>query len=552
MTHDELSYLAGPDEPRALDMTVGDLLRRAAAMAPDRLAIIEGVAGPTRRRWTYTELLRDAESCARALLARYRPGDHVAIWAPNIPEYTVFQCGAALAGMVMVTMNPTFRKAEVAFSLRQSKAVACFAYREFRGSPMYDIATEVQAEIANLRDVTCFDDWDEFLASGDPATPLPAVAATSPAQIQYTSGTTGTPKGAMIPHRGIVNDPRQSAVRAGGTEGCVWLAVLPMFHVGGCVLAGMGTMSLAGTLVPLLNFEPGLALQLIEEERVTISNPVPTMVAAMTQHPSFGSRDLSSWRSLISGGAPVPADMVRHLEKTLGVDFTIVFGQTETSGVITMTAAHDTAEDKATTCGLPLPGIEIKIVNPDTGATLPRGHAGELLTRGYHTMIGYHDEPEATAATIEPDGWLHTGDVCQMDERGYISVSGRIKDMIIRGGENIYPREIEDALFAHEALAAAVVVGLPDDYYGEIAGAFVKPKPGYHVTAEELTEFLRPRLSGYKLPSLWYFVDDYPQTLSGKVQKFRIRDEWMHGAYSPGGTTPGPSTAKGRNHAARP
>jgi fatty-acyl-CoA synthase len=354
----------------------------------------------------------------------------------------------------------------------------------------------------------------------------------------------------MIPHRGIVNDPRQSAVRAGGTEGCVWLAVLPMFHVGGCVLAGMGAMSLAGTLVPLLNFEPGLALQLIEEERVTISNPVPTMVAAMMQHPSFGLRDLRSWRSLVSGGAPVPADMVRHMEKMLGVDFTIVFGQTETSGVITMTSAHDTAEDKATTCGLPLPGIEIKIVDPETGVTLPRGDAGELLTRGYHTMIGYHDEPKATAATIEPDGWLHTGDVCQMDARGYISVSGRIKDMIIRGGENIYPREIEDALFAHEALAAAVVVGLPDDYYGEIAAAFVKLKPGCQVTTEELTDFLRPRLSGYKLPALWYFVDDYPQTLSGKVQKFRIRDEWTQGAYSSPGTSAGPAAEKGRDGAA--
>jgi fatty-acyl-CoA synthase len=527
----ELSYLAGPDEPPVLDMTVGDLLRRAVAMAPDRPAIIEGVAGPGRRRWTYAELLRDAEACARALLARYQPGDHVAIWAPNIPEYTVFQCGAALAGLVMVTVNPTFRPAEVAFTLAQSRAVACFTYREFRGNPMYDIAHEVQTGLASLREVICFDDWGPFLASGDPGRPLPEVDAKSPAQIQYTSGTTGTPKGAMIPHRGIVNDPRQAAVRAGGTEGCVWLAVLPMFHVGGCVLAGMGAMSLAGTLIPLLNFEPGLALQLIEEERVTISNPVPTMVAAMLQHPSFGARDLGSWRSLISGGAPVPADMVRQLEKALGVDFTIVFGQTETSGVITMTTADDTIEDKATTCGRPLPGIEIKIVDAGTGATLSRGQAGELLTRGYHTMIGYHDEPAATAAAIEPDGWLHTGDVAQMDERGYIAVSGRIKDMIIRGGENIYPREIEDALFAHEALAAAVVVGLPDAYYGEIVGAFVKLKPGFKVTSEELADSLRPRLSGYKLPALWYFVDDYPQTLSGKVQKFRIRDQWMRGAF---------------------
>jgi fatty-acyl-CoA synthase len=532
VAENELAYLAGPSEPPVYEMTVGDLLRRAVETAPDRTAILEGVAGPHRRRWTYRELQADAEACARALLGRYRPGAHVAIWAPNIPEYTVFQCGAALAGMVMVTVNPTFRKEELAFSLAQSKAVACFTYREFRGSPMRQIIEELAVELPDLREVVCFDEWAEFLASGDPQTPLPSVSPQSPAQIQYTSGTTGTPKGAMIPHRGVVNDPTQAALRAGGQPGSVWLAVLPMFHVGGCVLAGMGAMSLAGTLVPMLNFEAGLALQLIEEEHVTISNPVPTMVAAMMQHPTFGQRDLSSWRSLISGGAPVPADMVRQMEKALGVDFTIVFGQTETSGVITMTTVDDTPEDKALTSGRPLPGVEVKVADPATGATCRRGEVGELLTRGYHTMLGYHQNPAATATAIEPDGWLHTRDLCVMDERGYIAVVGRITDMIIRGGENIYPREIEDALFAHGALAGASVVGLPDDYYGEIIGAFVQVKEGQQVTAEELTQFLRQRLSGYKLPARWYFVDHYPQTLSGKIQKFQIRQDWISGLYS--------------------
>ena len=512
-------------------MTVGDLLRRAVAMAPDRLALVEGVSGSNRRRWTYRELLRDAEALARALLKRNKPGDHVAIWAPNIPEYTIFQCGVALAGMVMVTINPTFRAAELLYSLRQSKAVACFCYPEFRDSPMLQIVTGLLAELPGLREVVSFADFETFLHSGDTDTRLPVVTPASAAQIQYTSGTTGSPKGALIPHRGLVNDPRQSAVRAGATEGGVWLAVLPMFHVGGCVLAGMGAMSLAMTLVPL-NFEAGLALQLIEEERVTITNPVPTMVAAMMQHATFATRDLRSLRSLISGGAPVPADMVRQFERALGVDFTIVFGQTEASGVITMTTIKDSAEDKASTCGLPLPGVEIKIVDTTTGAICRRGEVGELLTRGYHTMLGYHEAPEATAATLEPDGWMHTRDLCTMDQRGYLSVAGRVTDMIIRGSENIYPREIEDALFEHEAVAAAVVVGLPDDYYGEIAGAFVKLKPGAEVTARQLTEFLRPRLSGYKLPAKWFRVTEYPQTLSGKVQKFKLRESWVAGAYA--------------------
>jgi fatty-acyl-CoA synthase len=506
-------------------MTVGDLLRRAVEMAPDRYAIVEGsVDRETRRRWTYAELLREAEACARALLARYEPGSHIGIWAPNIPEWTVFQCGAALAGMVIVTINPTFREQEVRFSLEQSGAVACFAYPEFRGSPMLAIAERIHGDLPTLRDVFSFAEFDAFLASADESIELPAVDPLSAAQIQYTSGTTGTPKGAMIPHRGIVNDPRQSAVRAGGQEGGVWLAVLPMFHVGGCVLAGMGVMSLAGTVVPLLNFDAGLALQLIEEERVTITNPVPTMVAAMMQHPTFATRDLSALKSLVSGGAPVPAEMVRSFEKALGVDFTIVFGQTETSGVITMTAADDTAEDKATTCGLPLPGVEIKIVDPESGETLPRGQRGELLTRGYHTMLGY--------LTLEPDGWLHTGDLASMDERGYIAVNGRIKDMIIRGGENLYPREIEDELYQHPALAGAVVIGVPDDYYGEIVAAFVKLKEGESATEQELVEFLRPKLSGYKIPARWYFVEEYPQTLSGKIQKFVLREQWEKGTFS--------------------
>lgn len=533
MADDSLSYAAGPDEPPVLDMTVGDLLRRAVEMAPDRYALVEGSADrATRRRWTYAELLRDAEACARALLARYEPGSHVGIWAPNIPEWTVFQCGAALAGMVIVTINPTFREREVRFSLEQSGAVACFVYPEFRSSPMLAIAERVHGDLPTLRDVFSFAEFDAFLAGSDESIELPRVDPLSAAQIQYTSGTTGTPKGAMIPHRGIVNDPRQAAVRAGGQEGAVWLAVLPMFHVGGCALAGMGVMSLAGTLVPLLNFDAGLALRLIEEERVTITNPVPTMVAAMMQHPAFATRDLSSLKSLVSGGAPVPAEMVRSFEKALGVDFTIVFGQTETSGVITMTTADDTAEDKATTCGLPLPGIEIKIVDPESGEALPHGRRGELLTRGYHTMLGYLNLAEASAATLQPDGWLHTGDLASMDPRGYIAVNGRIKDMIIRGGENLYPREIEDELYQHPALAGAVVVGVPDNYYGEIAAAFVKLKEGGSATEQELVEFLRPRLSGYKIPDKWYFVDDYPQTLSGKIQKFVLRQQWEQGAFS--------------------
>jgi fatty-acyl-CoA synthase len=335
----------------------------------------------------------------------------------------------------------------------------------------------------------------------------------------------------MIPHRAIVNDPRQAAILAGGRDGDAWMGILPLFHVGGCVLGGMGALSLHGTFVPLLNFEPGLALRLIEEERINIMNPVPTMVAAMMQHPDFASRDLSSLRSIVSGGATVPPEMVKAIEESLGVDFTIVFGQTETTGVITMTSVDDTIEDKAFTSGLPLPGIEVKISDPETGLTMPVGEVGELMTRGYHTMVGYNSNPEGTAAALEPDGWLHTGDLGIMNDRGYIRIAGRIKDMIIRGGENLFPREIEDELFQHDKLASAAVVGVPDSYYGEIAVAFVIPKSGQTVTGAELVDYLRPRLSGYKIPARWFVLEAFPQTLSGKIQKFVIREQFLAGTH---------------------
>ena len=526
------SYARGSLEPPVLDISVGDLLRRAVRLAPDRVALVEGLAeSANRRRWTYRDLLRDAEACAQALLNRYSPGDHVAIWAPNVPEYTIFQFGVALAGMVMVTINPTFRRDELKFTLEQSCSVACFAWPEFRSVGMLSVARELQSELALLRDVHNLGDLSRFL-DHQGALPLPIVAPASAAQIQYTSGTTGVPKGAVLHHRGITNDAWMAAIHAGGQPGSIWLCLLPMFHVGACVFALLGSVALTGTIVPIFNFDPATALRIIEQEKISLMSAVPTMLLAMMQHPEFAKRDLGSLRTVVSGGAPVPAELVRRIEAELGVAFTIIYGQTEVSGVLTGTAPGDTPEDKAETCGSPLPGIEIKIVNPTTGESCDRGLVGELVTRGYHTMLGYHGLPEATAETVDQDGWLHTGDLCTMDDRGYIKVVGRLKDMIIRGGENVYPREIEEHLFKHEAVANVAVVGLPDYRYGEIVGAFVVLKEDAAVSAADLASFLRQLISGYKVPEQWFFVRDYPQTASGKIQKFEIRKRWEQGRYS--------------------
>lgn len=521
------SYEQGVADVEVLDVTVGDLLRMAVAEAPERTALIEGIADTkARRRWTYEELLADAEACARALLKRAEPGTHVAIWASNIPEYVVFQFGAALAGMVMVTLNPAFRRQELVYTLQQSQADLLVAAPGFRGRDTIAIAGEALQECPRVREIVNMAEWEDFLASGDPGTVLPEVDPSSAAQIQYTSGTTGFPKGAMLNHRGLANDGRMAGRTAGGTPGAVWMALLPMFHVGGCVYACLGTIGLAGTLVTT-NFEAELALRLIEEEQVTISNPVPTMLIAMMDHPTFTQRDLSSLKYISSGGATVPAVLVKRFEAALGVDFTIVFGQTETSGVVTMTRPTDTAEDKATTSGLPLPGVEVRIVEPATLELLPRGEVGEIQTRGYHTMIGYYNDPEATSATLLADGWLRTGDLGAMDERGYLEVRGRLKEMVIRGGENVFPREIEDLLQAHPAVSEVVVVGVPHDYYGEVCAAYVCVDGGDTVTKDELVEFLTDTVASYKIPEYWYFVDDLPKTLSGKIQKFKLRDEWV-------------------------
>lgn len=533
MTEGVLACHAGPGEPAFRATSVGEVLREAAMDSPDRPALVDGAAEPhARRRWTYKQLLRDAERCAYALLGRYEPGDRIAIWAPNIAEYQFLQYGCALAGMTMVTVNPAFREPEARYVLERSGAVACFAVRTFRGRPLLDTARAVSMSVPSLVDVVAFEDWDGFLASASGGSPLPAVNPWSAAQILYTSGTTGAPKGAMLPHVGMTNNVAHAAQRiaAGADQAAVWLAALPMFHLAGCVVAALGSVALRGTLLTVRDFEAGLALRLIEEEGVTTMNLVPTMMLAMLQHDSFTSRDLSSVRSIMLGGGPVSPALARRLEAKLGVVTIVGYGMTE-AAVITMTSRFDAPEDRATTCGLPLPGVEVRVVDRRSGATLRCGETGEAQTRGPHTMLGYFDNDEANASTFTGDGWMRTGDLCSLDERGYLRVQGRVKEMIIRGGENVYPREIEDALLQEDATADVAVIGLPDDYYGEVVAAFVQLRPGFAASVAELSQRLRARLAGYKVPTRWFFVDSYPKTPSGKIKKAELRERWEQGAY---------------------
>ncbi len=526
MARSESLWPADLSEPLE-NQTVGVLLQEAASDAPEATALVAGCHDPgRRRRWTYADLLEDAGRVAAFLLGRFEPGERIAVWAPNIPEWVLLELGSALAGLVLVTVNPAYREQELAYVLGQSRCSGVFYVGEHRGNPMATTLERVRAELGGLREALDFAGWDDFLSSTHP-TGLPVVQPSDAVQIQYTSGTTGFPKGAVLHHLGIVNNARFTMQRMGLCRGETYVHAMPMFHTGGCVMSTLGPISVRGTHVLGQVFDPGLLLDLIEAEGANAMLAVPTMLIAVMEHPDMARRDLRSLRRVCSGGATVPAELLRRIESTLGVEFTIVFGQTESSPVITQTRPSDTDADKAESIGQPLPQTEVKVVEPGTGRIVPTGTVGELCTRGYLVMKGYFELPDRTAQAVDDEGWLHTGDLCSMDDRGYFHIEGRLKDMIIRGGENVYPREIEDLLMTHPGVSEVAVVGIPDQRWGEQVAAFVRPARGRQPTEQELFAFAREHLAAYKTPRHWVFLEEFPMTPSGKIQKYVLRDRFM-------------------------
>jgi acyl-CoA synthetase (AMP-forming)/AMP-acid ligase II len=522
------SYWPADDSEPVADLTVGDALRGAAAEAPHTTALVAGAADPAeRRRWSYAELLEASERAARALLGRFAPGDRVAVWANNIPEWVILELAAGLAGITIVTVNPALRSQELAYVLGQSQADGIFLIPAYRASPMAEMVQQVRGDLPALREVVSFADWEAFCAEGAPGRALPAVSPDTPAQIQYTSGTTGFPKGAVLHHRGIVNNARLYTARLGLGPGSVQLSAQPLFHTAGCVVFVLGAVVTRGTLVLPPYFDPGLMLELIAAERPAVLVGVPTMLIGMLDHPGFRAGRHGIGTAVVTGGAVVPPALVGRVEAEFGAPVSIVFAQTEASPVITQTSLRDTAEDRAHTLGRPLPQTEVKIVDPASGQTVAPGVTGELCTRGYHVMTGYFQDPERTAAAIDADGWLHTGDLASMDDRGYCQIAGRLKDMIIRGGENIYSREIEQVLFGHPAVADVAVVGVPDAKWGEQVAAFVRPAPGQMPDPDELFAYCRDHLAPHKTPRYWTVLDEFPQTPSGKIQKFVLRERFL-------------------------
>lgn len=517
--------VGGPDTPFP-NVALGDLLRDAARKSGDSLALVDGVADPAlRRRWTYNELLAQAEQVARALLARFQPGDRIALISPNSPEWVIIQFGTALAGMILVPVNPAYRDSELAGPLEDCEASALIYADSWRNNDIAASAATVRDTVLPDLALISLTDWDAFLASGDSATALPHVNPEDPVIIQFTSGTTGRPKGAVL-HHGLAIPPRYVADCCGLREHGVWLNAMPMYHIGGASVSLLSTLSKHGTFVQMREWDPALALDLIQAERCTGMLLVPTMIVGMLDRPDVDDYDLSSVEFIVTGAAPVPPSLLDRVNKRIGCRLMICFGLTETGGPVSNTAVGDGAHELANTLGRALPDVEAEIRDPETGALMPTGEKGEMWFRSSRIMLGYYGREAETRAAITPDGWLRSGDLGMMDERGYLYITGRLKDMIIRGGANIYPREIEDALFEDPSVAQAAVIGVPDEKWGELVLAIVQPADGQTLRFDDLNQHCRDRLASYKIPALWCEIDDFPLNPSGKIHKPALRD-WV-------------------------
>jgi fatty-acyl-CoA synthase len=526
-----LSYANGPSTMPLLGETIDANLRRAVARFEDREALVEVATG---RRWTYAELDAAVDELARALAARrIAPGDRVGIWAPNCAEWFLTQYATARIGAILVNINPSYRTSELEYVLRQASIGTLISAVAFKTSDYRGMVDEVAPAVASLRDIVYIGDptWDALLA-GATAVSSEEVAERSarlsfddPINIQYTSGTTGFPKGATLSHHNILNNGYFVGEGMSYTEHDRICVPVPFYHCFGMVMGNLASTSHgACVVIPAPGFDPAATLQAVQSERCTSLYGVPTMFIAELGLQNFADFDLSSLRTGCMAGSPCPVEVMKRVITEMNMaEVTIAYGMTETSPVSTQTHRDDSLDRRTSTVGRVHPHVEVMVVDPETDLPVPRGEPGELCTRAYSVMIGYWDEPEKTAEVLRR-GWMHTGDLATIDAEGYVNIVGRIKDMVIRGGENVYPREIEEFLYTHPDVVDAQVIGVPDARYGEELMAWVRLRAGASLDAESVREFCAGKLAHYKIPRYVHVVDEFPMTVTGKVRKVEMRE----------------------------
>jgi len=532
----ELSYTSATSDTPLLGDTIGGNFDRTVSRFPDRLALVDVPAG---LRYTYAELKDEVDALAYALLGMgIAKGDRVGIWSPNRAEWTVTQYATAKIGVILVNINPAYRTSELEFVLNQSGCRLLIAAQRLKTSDYAAMIAEVRPRCADLEQVVLLDSdaWRELLETGkyadisvrNDALEAIRLSADDPINIQYTSGTTGFPKGATLSHHNILNNGFFVGELCRYTEEDRIAIPVPFYHCFGMVMGNLAATSHgAAMIIPAPAFDPVATLAAVQSERCTSLYGVPTMFIAELAVPSIDEYDLSSLRTGIMAGSPCPVEVMKQVIDRMGMsEVSICYGMTETSPVSTQTRVDDSIERRVATVGRVGPHIEVKVIDPATGLTVPRNTPGELCTRGYSVMLGYWRQPDKTSEVIDAARWMHTGDLAVMDDDGYLSITGRIKDMVIRGGENIYPREVEEFLYTHPDILDAQVIGVPDAKYGEELMAWIRLRPGATpITAESLREFCTGKLAHYKIPRYVHVTDEFPMTVTGKVRKVEMREK---------------------------
>jgi len=527
----EMSYVHGASDVALLGETIFQNLRRTASRFGDREALVAAHQG---KRSTYRELVTECEVVARGLMARgVKKGDRVGIWSPNRYEWVVVQYATAAMGAILVNINPAYRTSELEYALNQSEVTLLVLAAAFRQADYKGMLAEIKGRLPALREALVIEEgWDALKRDAAKVSEAmlneveSSLQFDDPINIQYTSGTTGFPKGATLTHHNILNNGFFIGETLKYSERDRVCIPVPFYHCFGMVLGNLACTTHGATMVvPAEAFDPVITMETVQKERCTSLYGVPTMFIAELEHPRFKEFDFSTLRTGIMAGSPCPVEVMKKVQTVMHIpEMTIAYGMTETSPVSTQCATDDPLEKRVATVGRVHPHVEIKIVDPESGAVVPRGATGEMCSRGYMVMLGYWNNEEATRQAIDGARWMHTGDLATMDEEGYVNIVGRIKDMIIRGGENIYPREVEEFLYRHPDVADVQVIGIPSERYGEDVMAWVKLRVGASATGEELAAWCKGKIASYKIPRQWKFVDSFPMTVTGKVQKFKMRE----------------------------